>query len=169
MEVSLTDTKAYPYENILLFPDLRSVNQCSLLHWAYSPPYSLSCGGQVFDVGVPHCRDARMQHSPVQCPSILHSRLVICEDFRGYDLLNLRKTAQLFKTITVGSLTTKAEEGYLCCSRTSAVSASPSQSTPRTSWGNGLPSMPTAAYLVAEGISPTTGPGREGKEKTSVS
>ena len=25
--------------------------------------------------------------------------------------------------------------------------------------------MPTAAYLAAEGISPTTGPGREGKEK----
>ena len=30
---------------------------------------------------------------------------------------------------------------------------------------NGLPTMPTAAYLVAEGISPTTGPGREGKRK----
>ena len=38
--------------------------------------------------------------------------------------------------------------------------------TPRTTWGNGLPTMPTAAYLVAEGISPTTGPGREGKGKT---
>ena len=33
---------------------------------------------------------------------------------------------------------------------------------------NGLPTMPTAAYLVAEGISPTTGPGREGKEKDTV-
>ena len=28
--------------------------------------------------------------------------------------------------------------------------------------------MPTAAYLVATGISPTTGPGREGKEKDTV-
>ena len=44
--------------------------------------------------------------------------------------------------------------------------SSPSQRTPRTTWGNGLPTMPTAAYLVAEGISPTTGPGREGKRKT---
>ena len=57
---SLTDTKAYPYENILLFPVLRKVNHCSLLHWAYSPPYSLSCGGQVPDVvyhitGTPGC------------------------------------------------------------------------------------------------------------------
>ena len=26
----------------------------------------------------------------------------------------------------------------------------------------GLPTIPTAAYLAAEGISPTTGPGREG-------
>ena len=31
-----------------------------------------------------------------------------------------------------------------------------------------MPTMPTAAYLVAEGISPTTGPGREGKEKYTV-
>ena len=34
----------------------------------------------------------------------------------------------------------------------------------RTTWVNGLPTMPTAAYLVAESISPTTGPGREGKK-----
>ena len=32
--------------------------------------------------------------------------------------------------------------------------------------GNGLPTMPTAAYLVAEGIPPTTGPGRDGKKRT---
>ena len=42
---------------------------------------------------------------------------------------------------------------------------SPSQKASRTTWGNGLPTTPTAAYLVAEGISPTTGPGRERKEK----
>ena len=30
---------------------------------------------------------------------------------------------------------------------------------------NGLPTTPTAAYLAAEGISPTIGPWREGKEK----
>ena len=46
------------------------------------------------------------------------------------------------------------------------MSSSPSQRTPRTAWENGLPTIPTAAYLVAEGISPTTGPGREGREKT---
>ena len=28
----------------------------------------------------------------------------------------------------------------------------------------GLPTIPTAAYLAAESISPTTGPGREGKK-----
>ena len=48
--------------------------------------------------------------------------------------------------------------------------SSPSQRTPRTTWVNGLPTMPTTAYLVAEGISLTTGPGREGKRKdTEVS
>ena len=38
----------------------------------------------------------------------------------------------------------------------------PSQKALRTTWGNGLPTTPTAAYLAAEGISPTTGPRREG-------
>ena len=46
--------------------------------------------------------------------------------------------------------------------------SSPSQRTFRTTWENGLPTTPTAAYLAAEGISPTTGPGREGKEKAQV-
>ena len=41
----------------------------------------------------------------------------------------------------------------------------PSQKASRTTWRNGLPTTPTAAYLAAEGISPTTGPGREGKDK----
>ena len=41
----------------------------------------------------------------------------------------------------------------------------PSQRASRTTWGNGLPTTPTAAYLAAEGISPTTGPGREGEKK----
>ena len=43
------------------------------LFWAYGSPYSLSCGRQVPDVGIPHYRDARMQHSPIQCPSTLHT------------------------------------------------------------------------------------------------
>ena len=56
--------------------------------------------------------------------------------------------------------------GYLCCSRTSAMPSSPSEKG--ISRGildnvvNGLPTIPTAAYLAAESISPTTGPGREG-------
>ena len=41
----------------------------------------------------------------------------------------------------------------------------PTEGHPGQRGGNGLPTMPTAAYLVAESISPTTGPGREGKEK----
>ena len=45
----------------------------TLLHWAHGSPYSLSCGEQVPDVGIPHYRDARMQHSPIQCPSTLHT------------------------------------------------------------------------------------------------
>ena len=65
------------------------------------------------------------------------------------------------------SLTAEAEGASLCCSRTTAVPSSPTQRTPRTKWGDGLPTMPTAAYLVAEGISPTTGPGREGKKRRS--
>ena len=44
--------------------------------------------------------------------------------------------------------------------------SSRSQRTARTTWENGLTTMPTAAYLAAEGISPTTGPRREGKRKT---
>ena len=56
------------------------------------------------------------------------------------------------------------EGGYLCCSRTSAMPSSTSQKASRTTWVNGLPTIPTAAYQAAEGISPTTGPGREGKE-----
>ena len=39
------------------------------------------------------------------------------------------------------------------------------QRASRTTWGNGLPTTPTAAYLAGEGISPTTGPGREGKKR----
>ena len=74
------------------------------------------------------------------------------------------------RQLPLHSLTAEAEGGNLCCSRTTAVSSSPSQRTLRTTWGNGLPTMPTAAYLVAEGISPTTGPGREGKKRhTGVS
>ena len=72
------------------------------------------------------------------------------------------------RQLPLHSLTAEAEGGNQCCSRTSAVPSSPSQRTPRTKWVNGLPTMPTAAYLVAEGISPTTGPGREGKEKDTV-
>ena len=41
----------------------------------------------------------------------------------------------------------------------------PSQKASRTTWVNGRPTTPTAAYLVAESISPTTGPGREGNKR----
>ena len=47
--------------------------------------------------------------------------------------------------------------------------SSPSQKASWTTWVNGLPTIPTAAYLAAEGTSPTTGPGREGKKDTVVS
>ena len=63
------------------------------------------------------------------------------------------------------SLSAEAEGGYLCCSRTSAMPSSPSKKASRTTWVNGLPTIPTAAYLAAENISPTTGPGREGKKR----
>ena len=43
--------------------------------------------------------------------------------------------------------------------------SSASQKASRTTWVNGLPTIPTAAYLAAEGISPTSGPGREGKKR----
>ena len=40
------------------------------LHRAYGLPYSLSCGRQVPDVGIPHYRDARMQHSQSRQPAL---------------------------------------------------------------------------------------------------
>ena len=67
------------------------------------------------------------------------------------------------RQLPLHSLTAEAEGGYPCCSRTSAMPPSPSQRASRTMWGNGLPTTPTAAYLAAEGISPTTRPGRDGK------
>ena len=36
---------------------------------------------------------------------------------------------------------------------------------PGQTWVNGLPTIPTAANLAAESISPTTGPGREGNKR----
>ena len=39
------------------------VANATSLHWAHGHPYSLSCGRQVPYVGIPHYRDARMQHS----------------------------------------------------------------------------------------------------------
>ena len=60
--------------------------------------------------------------------------------------------------------------GYPCCSRTSAMPSSPQRKASRTRWVNGLPTIPTAAYLAAESISPTTGPaGREGKKNAHLS
>ena len=50
-------------------------------------------------------------------------------------------------------------------SRTLAMPSSPSQKASWTNVGNGLPTTPTAAYLAAEGISPTTRPGREGNKR----
>ena len=66
------------------------------------------------------------------------------------------------------SLTAEAEGGYLCCSRTSAMPSSPSQRTSRTTWCNGLPTTPTAAYLAAGGqqtCQPRQLQGQGGREK----
>ena len=41
----------------------------------------------------------------------------------------------------------------------------PHRKASRSTWVNGLPTIPTAANLAAESISPTTGPGREGKKR----
>ena len=71
------------------------------------------------------------------------------------------------RQLPLHSLTAEAEGRTLCCSRTTAMSSSSTKRTHRTKWVNGLPTMPTTAYLVAEGISPTTGPGREGKKGRS--
>ena len=42
-----------------------------------------------------------------------------------------------------------------------------SQKASRSTWVNGLPTIPTAANLAAESIPPTTGPGREGNKRCS--
>ena len=68
-------------------------------------------------------------------------------------------------TLPLHSLSAEAVGGYLCCSRTSAMPSSPSGKGIRTTWVNGLPTIPTTANLAAESISPTTGPGREGKKR----
>ena len=122
-------------------------------------PYSLSCG--------PHYRDARMQRRPVQYPSSLHTGSVYYADYRVYDLHNLIKTTRSPTTVTAVLPYSRSwgREPVLIPDLGSALI--PSQRTPRTTWRNGLPTMPTAAFLVAEGISPTTGPGREGKGKGS--
>ena len=44
----------------------------------------------------------------------------------------------------------------------------PQRKATRTTWVNGLPTIPTAANLAAESISPTTGPGREGKKDAQL-
>ena len=109
---------------------------------------------------MPHYRDARMQHRPGISRGL--PEVTIC-------IISERLPDRL-RQLPLHSLTAEAEGGNLCCSRTSAMSSSPTQRTPRTKWVKGLPTMPTAAYLVAEGISPTTGPGRERKKRrTSVS
>ena len=41
----------------------------------------------------------------------------------------------------------------------------PQRKASRSTWVNGLPTIPTAANLAAESISPTTGPGREGNKR----
>ena len=51
------------------FVFLRSTKATSL-PWICGPPYSLSCGGQVPDVGMPHYRDARMQHRQCTQPAL---------------------------------------------------------------------------------------------------
>ena len=85
---SQTDTRADTRKNYLFcFPDSRRMRHSShegestgasqprqlRYLWICGSPYSLSCGGQVPDVGMPHYRDARVQHRPVQCPSTLYA------------------------------------------------------------------------------------------------
>ena len=59
--LTLPYTSAHRQENTTVV-----LPNATLLHWAHGSPYSLSCGEQVPDVGIPHYRDARMQHSPMQ-------------------------------------------------------------------------------------------------------
>ena len=49
------------------FPDS---TKATLLPWAYGTPCSLGCGRQVPDVGMPHYRDARMQHPQRTQPAL---------------------------------------------------------------------------------------------------
>ena len=51
-------------------PHLFFLNQGNFVTLAYGPPYSLSRGGQVPDVGMPHYRDARMQRSQRTQPAL---------------------------------------------------------------------------------------------------
>ena len=46
---------------------------CYIGHTA--PHTAFGCGEQVHDVGLPHYGDAKMQHSPMQCPSYTAPRV----------------------------------------------------------------------------------------------
>ena len=66
------------------------------------------------------------------------------------------------RKLPLHSLTAEAEGGNLCCSRNSAVSSSPHRG--HTGRSGRMACQPCPLQL-AEGISPTTGPGREGKKR----
>ena len=53
------------------------VSQGNLLPWISGPPYSISCGRQVPDVGLPHYRDARMQHCQSTQPALFGVTTVV--------------------------------------------------------------------------------------------
>ena len=76
---ALADRQSFSKSNISFFTTLHQCAQvrdhhscfaqCNFRYIGHTASLTaFSCGRQVPDVGIPHYRDARMQHSPIQCP-----------------------------------------------------------------------------------------------------
>ena len=131
-----------------------------------APHTAFSCGEQVPDVAIPHYRGR--QDAALPCAVSSHTAHRVGK-LRGLSRsrnakcpVRLRERPRHFRCTL---LQQKLREGYLCCSRTSAMPSTPSQKVSGTTWVDGLPTTPAEANLAAESISLTTGPGREGNKR----
>ena len=119
-------------------------------------------------MAVPHYRDARMQHSPMQCPSYTAPRVGnscgLSRSRSAKSPVRLRERPRHYRCTP---LQQELREGTYAVPGPRQCPPLPQRKASRTTWVNGLPTIPTAANLAAESISPTTGPGREGNKRCS--
>ena len=117
-------------------------------------------------MAVPHYRDARMQHSPMQCPSYTAPRVGnLCGLSRSRFAKSPVRLRERSRHYRCTPLQQKLWEGTRAVPGPRRCPPPPQRKAPRTTWVNGLPTIPTAANLAAESISPITGTGEGGKQK----